>query len=595
MKQSLWGQKSSVNSLITNLQSEVDEFISACKQNNANNVWEEASDILMLLACILQKNYNSANLGPDELPDRVIEKLHWRYSDIYSDIVFDSEENENKQWENAKAIEHMLETMFCSNPACSDSFKLGSDNIIHDKNTYTCKSCKSAICPSSKNTVFFRYKDAARILSNVCKAVLDYSKGKHNVSNALKTDDPRSFRALSSQLSKSIDTKKDTSYAKILAEYIYRKSNISEHISLRFFEEIEQLYNNIDHDNILLEKYYEYIEQEQYDAKNHFTISDWSNIKKALGELSFEVVQKIEKTLLFSARSWNNEVAHKYLLAYPDRNSDTLIECMTILHYDDASVKDITIEVSNMYNCVVGCRFCASGALPGNVKMLDSMDYVRQINTCIKESGIDPRDFENFYVSFAGIGEPSVTYKSITGGMAIIRDLYPNVKFNIATFGYQKECFSYWQECNMPIRTIQIPLYHIIDEKLKDIVLKLPQNYQLSKVIEQAIQYKEKHPNCRIKINYIPFLGKNDSDKDIYSFMDFLLPYKEQIIIKVSFLNYTKTADENGFICPGAERLSSILQLFQQNGFVSYVFGTETNTALGCGQLAQMNISGTII
>lgn len=76
---------------------------------------------------------------------------------------------------------------------------------------------------------------------------------------------------------------------------------------------------------------------------------------------NFEVVEKISKVIDYNSRGWNKEKIDKYLLKY---DSKRIIECMTIVHLKDISPVDLTIEISSMYNCVVGCLFCASGSLP---------------------------------------------------------------------------------------------------------------------------------------------------------------------------------------------------------------------------------------
>ena len=250
-----------------------------------------------------------------------------------------------------------------------------------------------------------------------------------------------------------------------------------------------------------------------------------------------------------------------------------------------------TVCISTQVGCKMGCAFCASGALEAQPSQLVALDYLRQINTCLLDNGINSADYKNFYVSFAGIGEPSVCFEEVKFGMKMIHDVYPNVRFNIATMGYRAESIREWGKDGLPIRTLQIPLYHTETEKIKEIVKNLPAKYELSEVINEAVKYKQEHNECRIKINYIPFEGINDGDRDIEIFSNFLEPYKNDISLKVSVLNYTLPASENGYFGVGIEKLEVICQFFKDRGFEAYVFGSEKNTMLGCGQLAQNHIS----
>ena len=417
MRESLWGQNSTINSLVSNLQSEVQEFINACKNNNARNAWEEASDVLMILLCILQKNYCDNGHTADDLSERIIEKLHRRYSELYANTRSETEEKENLLWENAKVIEHQIEVMFCTNKGCQDCYKAGNESIRYDNSihSFVCTTCGHHLHPSAKNSLFFRYKNAHVILNTIRQSVVSYSKGIPSVAATLFSDNNRAFHALCNQLEISEKASDEYSFEDIIAENIYRNTSVSQAVTKDYLNRVRELNSEMTKkDNLLeqsykdnlLEQYCRLIAEERYNAKDTFSNKDWKKIKSTVGDLTFDVVRKIEKTLYFSARSWDNQVNRKYLLSVSGKSNDIVIECMTILHYKGAILRDLTIEISNMYNCVVGCKFCASGALPGKVRKLGPIDFVKQVNTCIAESGIDPNDFENFYVSFAGIPRP---------------------------------------------------------------------------------------------------------------------------------------------------------------------------------------------
>lgn len=589
MEKSFWGKSSSINSLSLNLQAEVDEFKQACKNDDSLNALEEAADVLMMILCMLHHVTYKDDCVVDEVIDRVIEKLYWRYGNLYQNKNSWKEKTELEQWDQAKEIEHQMELMFCVNNECTGLKKAGIENIRYESGRYWCKLCGKEIIPSSNTVLFYRDKKAVHYIKIICNSIVAYSEGNDKTAEALNIDHPDAFHALCSQLLYKNSEKNDI--LSVFIDYVHRKYSISVLEIEKYLCCIKEIRNKMNTEG-LMEKYYNRICSGVYDVKNFFEPHEWKKIAGDITNKTFDVAKSIKRTSCFHARNWDNQIIDKYLLNYPKRKSKEIIECMTLIHYCGAKVRDLTIEISNMYNCVVKCQFCASGALPGAVQYLEALDYVKQLNTCLFQSGIDPNNFDNFYVSFAGIGEPSVLYRNIAAGMVIMRDLYPHIQFNIATLGYQKECFSYWKNLDLPIRTIQIPLYHIEYDKLKKIVPTIPQEYELSKIIYEAIDYQSTHARCRIKINYIPMKGINDSEADIRQFANALELFKDKIVIKISILNYTKPAEENGYITPGVERLKEIKGFFSNCGFEAYVFGSERNTALGCGQLAQDNISG---
>lgn len=244
-----------------------------------------------------------------------------------------------------------------------------------------------------------------------------------------------------------------------------------------------------------------------------------------------------------------------------------------------------------MYNCIVGCRFCASGSLPEHQIFLTAKDYLRQVQTCLKNSNVNPNDYPNFYIAFTGIGEPSIVKEEIANGINLIKEKYTNVQVNIATSGFDSSCFEYWNSLNLPIRTIQLSFYSCNKEKNKYIIKNLPQNYDFLKNMKEAIKYKQNHNICRIKINYVVIKDFNSSKDDINEIIKYLSPFKKDIIIKVSYLNYTKKCKENNLLSPNVQEMINILEEFKSQNFECYLFGTKNNTELGYGQLVQNYIS----
>lgn len=302
----------------------------------------------------------------------------------------------------------------------------------------------------------------------------------------------------------------------------------------------------------------------------------------------FEVVEKISKTIDYNSYRWNKESIDRYLLKYDDKR---IIECMTIVHLKDDEELDLTVELSNMYNCVVGCRFCASGSLPESHVYLSTDDYLKQVDTCLEESGSNPYDYPKFYIAFTGIGEPSIVKEEIALGIRKIQEKYSNVEVNIATTAFDNTCFQYWAGMDLPIRTLQLPYYSCDSEKMKYIIRNLPKGYDLNLNISEAIKYKRCHEMCRVKVNFVVIEGLNSSYQEIDRMLAFLEPFKEEVILKISFLNHTKKCQEYNLASPNYERMLEIVNIIRSRGFNCYLFGTKNNIELGCGQLVQNYIS----
>lgn len=136
---------------------------------------------------------------------------------------------------------------------------------------------------------------------------------------------------------------------------------------------------------------------------------------------------------------------------------------------------------------------------------------------------------------------------------------YDNVQINIATSGFDSSCFEYWNNKDLPIRTLQLPYYSCDLEKLSYIIKNLPKNYSLIENIRKTIKCKNSHSICRVKVNFVVIKGINDSDEDIDKMINYLLEFKDDVIIKVSFLNYTKKCYENNLFSPNYKNMLKIL------------------------------------
>lgn len=583
MEQSFWGRNSSTKSLINDLNNEVKEFKLGCIKNDVENSMEEAADVMMIMFCLLYRIKGSnEEISIDQIVENISAKLQSRYRHLYVKNEILEEEEEKNVWSSAKSIENVINYMFCDNNSCKFCGKIGGNNIKAADNKFFCKCCNKQIFVSKKNLLFYNRPNRKKYIQLIIDSIINYAKGDDAALEILRIDNLDVYNSLYN------DILMDDNLKSYFVEYICEKYQLKELDVQKYFSVVIEGY--IITTNEVL-KYFQEITKGNYNYMRHLPNGEAIKLMNKIKYLTMDVEKRIEKVIKYEARNWNNQLVYKYLLNYAQDGKNRIIECMTIIHYQDEKIRDLTIELSNMYNCVVGCRFCASGALPEKTFFLEAIDYVKQLNTCIRESGVNPNEFDNFYVSFAGIGEPSAVYKEIADGMIMIKDLFPKVEFNIATFGFDIDCFDYWNKLDLPIRTLQIPFYSSKSEQLKFIVKNLPSSYKFETVIDKALEYKKFHESCRIKVNYIAMKDINDQDEEINNLCACLMKYKSQITIRISYLNYTKPGEKNNIIASNSERLAEIKKIIEQKGFDCYVFGTNVNTELGCGQLAQNHIS----
>ena len=587
MEESFWGISSSKDSLKANLLSEVKEFLFACQHDNIENAKEEASDVFMIVLCLLyQIKKTEGENYVDDIMRGVIDKLTRRYGHLFDDsLEVLTPEKELNKWKGSKEIENIRNYMFCNYDKCSFYGVMGDTNIMHSNEVYICNGCGKRIRPSKKNVFFWNKKDRKKYFELFAIMIREYASGSKDVFLEMQEQ----YEYLIQCLAKEIDEVKEKE--QIFCKYISQKYSVDSDVVHNFCKEIAAMHKSM---SKTIEDYYAAVRAGLRDVLEKYDEKDRDNIIMQLSKKTMDVVKRVDSVARFSSKSWDNQLVNKFLMSYKKGAKDRILEAQAIIHYKGEETKDLTIEISNMYNCVVGCRFCASAALPETVECLNPIDYVRQINTCVNESGINPEEFENFYVSFAGIGEPSVVIENIIQGMQMIRDLYPHVKFNIASLGFNLKAFDKLEEEDLPIRTIQVPYYSGDYYNLQGIVENLPQDYSFEKVFSRVLKCQSKHKECRIKVNYLVMKDKNDNKDEMDTIIKLVKKYVsnyETFSLKVSFLNYTRPGAENDYVSPGKEALFKISQYFDDNSVPNYVFGSFENYGTGCGQLAQGHIS----
>lgn len=587
MDESFWGQSSSKDSLRANLLSEVEEFIQACQHDDIENAKEEASDVIMIMLCYLYHlKKKESKICVDELMQGVIDKLHRRYGHLYDDSDNDFlPEEELAKWQENKQIENIRHYMFCDNDSCNMYGAMGDSNIDYFNGNFCCNVCGKRIKPSKRNVFFWRKRDRKKYFEILASLICEYASGSQSVFQETKEKN----ELLITYLAKEIDN--DRFRESVFCNYMSQKYCIKYDIVEKFCKEIRNMKVNMGN---VIDDYYLAIRAGGCDVFEQYSEDDKKNIRMQLCKKTMDVIRRVDNVTRFTSRSWDNQLVNKFLMSYKKSGKERILEAQVIIHYKGEETKDLTIEISNMYNCVVGCRFCASAALPETVEYLDPIDYVRQINTCVNESGVNPNEFDNFYVSFAGIGEPSVVIDRILQGMEMIRDMYSHVMFNIASFGLNINAFELLKEHNLPIRTLQIPYYSGNYEILSGIVEYLPEGYSFERVLRAVLEYQSINADCRIKVNYLVMKDRNDRKSEMDTLIQLIktnVSDYSNFSVKVSFLNYTRPGAENDFVSPGKEALLDISKYLYENGISNYVFGSFMNYGTGCGQLAQGHIS----
>jgi tetrapyrrole methylase family protein / MazG family protein len=101
----LWDKKQTIKSLTKYLQEEFDELMLAIKNNDMNNLCEEAGDLLFLILMLAEINSEQKIFEIKDVLDTINEKLIRRHPHVFAGVQVKDEEALRKQWQMIKAEE----------------------------------------------------------------------------------------------------------------------------------------------------------------------------------------------------------------------------------------------------------------------------------------------------------------------------------------------------------------------------------------------------------------------------------------------------------------------------------------------------------
>lgn len=100
-----WDKKQTPNSLITHLESEVVELVSAITKSDAQNICEELGDVLYILIMVSMYNKERSVFDFSDVIQHVNKKLIRRHPHVFAGTPYKDEADLDRQWQEIKAQE----------------------------------------------------------------------------------------------------------------------------------------------------------------------------------------------------------------------------------------------------------------------------------------------------------------------------------------------------------------------------------------------------------------------------------------------------------------------------------------------------------
>lgn len=242
----------------------------------------------------------------------------------------------------------------------------------------------------------------------------------------------------------------------------------------------------------------------------------------------------------------------------------------------------ITVCISCMSGCPVGCKFCATGKMGLN-KSLSTQEILDQVMYFERKLKTSEERITN--VVYMGMGEPMLNLKSVVESIQMLEDSkalgMSARRITVSTAGYIPQLGDFLDK-DLGVN-IAISL-HAPTQKLRaQLMPTVAKNNPLNDLIALLVKDQKKR-NKKITYEYIMLKGINDSPEDAKELAKLL---KNQIAL-VNLINFNKV-DGIGFEPSTRKRIMDFQYVLDERGInntLRYSYGSDIKGA--CGQLASI-------
>lgn len=281
----------------------------------------------------------------------------------------------------------------------------------------------------------------------------------------------------------------------------------------------------------------------------------------------------------YLSRDWNVEDTYKYVF----KVNESIIEAGYYIHYLDNVIVDKTIELSTSYGCVCKCKYCASSQI-SSFNILESYQLMYIFNYICKENNISNNE-NNLIIAMTGTGDYRYTYENTNEFLLNVFRLGFNAKFIISSCAWEPhmlEKAEFLYELGVKYKFLQSTYISHNQKIIRSVIPNYPNGCDMNK-FTSIIQQSKLLPFSRI--NYLLIKGVNDDEKSFSEFLKILMPIKEKILVRISKLNATHCSQNNGLESTSDDKLFHLKLLCENNGIKAYVFKSQINDNMNCGQL----------
>ncbi len=293
---------------------------------------------------------------------------------------------------------------------------------------------------------------------------------------------------------------------------------------------------------------------------------------------SFEILDSISVTNKYNYRNWNTEVSTKYIVRF---EGNIVVELSYFSHYKDKVHVKNAIEIPLSSGCSIKCRHCASGHILRPV-LLDILQLIKLFDFIVEKHQINEGEY--FNISYTGMGESMFQLNNLIELSKYIYNRFLKSEFVFSTVGFSG---SYIKRIDALSTLINIRYLHItyLHYDADKVSLIIPYSHDYGFDILKLVEIIKNLNNVVIRINFVVIKGYNDDLEHLGGFINIMKSIKNKVIVRISRLNETDVSNENELFSPSLSRVVEIKNNLLLAGFNCYIFSSETNDKMNCGQL----------
>lgn len=280
----------------------------------------------------------------------------------------------------------------------------------------------------------------------------------------------------------------------------------------------------------------------------------------------------------YKSRDWNREITNKFVF----RDLHGIYEAGLFQHYLDKTFVKAVIELPIGFGCPSKCRYCASARIDGFYP-LDAGQMQSMFELLYWENGLDKMG--DVLLSITGMGDIYFNQTNVFAFLDTLRG-YKNLSLTLSSNFWTAPLLAKATAISafLPIRYIQ---YTYVSDRqdIRARLIGIMDSMEQKDFLGEYISFIKAGSDSFYRINYIVISGVNDSTDDVDRFIRLVDGVKDKLTVRLSQLNETGATRENQLVPCGHMRLAEINEQMKNRGLQSYVFYSENNDNMNCGQL----------